>query len=120
LNREDGKPMPDVKVTIIKQEYISRLQKTIEDTTIRRTDKNGHFKFAPNKYGNFRYLFTTKGDRLFFQENDYNLYFDNADDLIENSNAIGIRAEQLQNRVFFFTDRAIYRPGQTVFFKGIA
>ncbi|MES2374411.1 MAG: alpha-2-macroglobulin family protein [Bacteroidota bacterium] len=119
LNREDGKPMPDVKVSIIKQEYISRLQKTIEDTTIRRTDKNGHFSFAPNKYGNFRYLFTTAGDRLFFQENDYNLYFDNADDLQENSEAIGIRAEQLQNRIFFFTDRAIYRPGQTVFFKGI-
>ncbi|MGI4739471.1 MAG: alpha-2-macroglobulin family protein [Janthinobacterium lividum] len=28
-------------------------------------------------------------------------------------------AEQIQRRTFLFTDRAIYRPGQTVYFKGI-
>jgi uncharacterized protein YfaS (alpha-2-macroglobulin family) len=25
-----------------------------------------------------------------------------------------------KRRIFFFTDRSIYRPGQTVYFKGIA
>src|SRR6185369_5662148 len=31
-----------------------------------------------------------------------------------------VNFEKTNNRVFFFTDRSIYRPAQTVFFKGIA
>lgn len=31
----------------------------------------------------------------------------------------GYREERNQNHTFFFTDRSIYRPGQTIYFKGI-
>ena len=31
----------------------------------------------------------------------------------------GATPEQTQRRTFLFTDRAIYRPGQTLYFKGI-
>ncbi|MDB5209831.1 MAG: alpha-2-macroglobulin, partial [Sediminibacterium sp.] len=120
LNREDGKPMPDVKVSILKQEYVSRTQKTVTDTIAKITDKNGRFRFNPVRNGNFRYLFNTASDRLLFKENDYNTYYDNTDDPQDLSDAIISQAENTQNRIFFFTDRAIYRPGQTVFFKGIA
>ncbi|MEO7529769.1 MAG: MG2 domain-containing protein, partial [Sediminibacterium sp.] len=119
LNREDGKPIPDVKVFILKQQYISREKRTIEDTLNRMTDKNGHFSFSPNTYGNYRYLFKTANDKLFFTENDYNVFIDNAEEIDNAGEMISSRAEAFSNTIFFFTDRSIYRPGQPVFFKGI-
>ena len=121
LNREDGKPLSDVKVSILKQEYISREKRNIEDTFHRLTDKNGHFSFSPNKYGNYRYLFTTANDKLHFRENDYNVFIDNTEEFDNNAELVTAnRYEAASNTIFFFTDRAMYRPGQTVFFKGIA
>jgi hypothetical protein len=121
LNRDNGKPMPNVKVIILKQQYISRLQKNIDDTVSSKvTDKNGHFRFVPNGNNfNFRYVFTTADDKLFLKENDYN-YIDNNPETEELNETAGNSFETKSNRMFFFTDRSIYRPGQTVFFKGIA
>jgi TonB-dependent SusC/RagA subfamily outer membrane receptor len=115
LNRETGKPLADAKVIILKQNYISRLQKTIEDTTaIRTTNRNGYFKFEPNtnNAGNYRYIFKYGEDKLNTGDYEYNYPDYNTQD--ENTDMEG-----QNSRVFFFTDRGIYRPGQVVYFKGI-
>ncbi|MCW3087102.1 MAG: alpha-2-macroglobulin, partial [Sediminibacterium sp.] len=118
LNRESGKPMADVKVTVLKQQYISRLRKFIDDTvSTKTTNKNGYFRFEANNGGTFHYLFTTETDRLNLRDNDYS-YADYTEP--EETEAVSNQFEKNSNRVFFFTDRSIYRPGQSVFFKGIA
>jgi uncharacterized protein YfaS (alpha-2-macroglobulin family) len=121
LNRENGSPMQDVKVTILRQVYISRLQKIVEDTvSVKTTNKNGYFRFEPNYgSGSFHYIFTTANDRLNFREPDYN-YPENNIDQVDINETLAKNFEKASNRIFFFTDRSIYRPGQTVFFKGIA
>ncbi len=78
-----------------------------------KTDKNGFFSIDEKKESNDRGYFLQiehEKDRLFL------------DDLIYNYQYYGeepIEKEE-QKRIFFFTDRSIYRPGQTVYFKGIA
>jgi TonB-dependent SusC/RagA subfamily outer membrane receptor len=121
VNRENGKPMADVKVTILKQQYISRLNKVIDDTvSIKTTNRNGYFTFQPNinAAGSYKYFFTASNDHLFLNENDYN-YFDNSNEDPEYNETIASSFEKNSNRFFFFMDRAIYRPGQLVYFKGI-
>ena len=111
LNREDGKPIVNAKVTIIRQN-------TNDTIATRSTDKNGYFKFEPKqnmRYGNLGYLFSTQNDRLLFR-NDDRTYFIN-DDANESTPK---QFEKDNTRIFYFTDRSIYRPGQPVFFKGIA
>jgi TonB-dependent SusC/RagA subfamily outer membrane receptor len=118
LNRETGKPLADVKVLIIKQQYISRLQKNIDDTILTRvTNKNGYFRFEPTVYSNCRFVFTSANDKLDQKEYEYIYTLNNPDD--ENK-LTAVNFEKNNNRVFFFTDRSIYRPGQAIFFKGIA
>ena len=121
VNRDNGKPMADVKVTILKKQYINRLNRYINDTVgIRITNKNGYFNFTPiNGYGDFMYSFTLLNDRFNSRQADY-IYQDNSDESVDATDLIAGRFENNNNKVFFFTDRAIYRPGQTVFFKGIA
>ena len=118
LNRETGKPLADVKVLIIRQLYVNKLQKNIDDTIITRTsNKNGYFKFDPVGYSNYRFVFTSATDKLNLKEYEY-LYSQNNIDAT--NEIIAANYETTNSRVFFFTDRSIYRPGQTIFFKGIA
>lgn len=122
LNRESGKPMPNVRVQIIKQIYISRSQKTIGDTIATRiTDKNGFFRFVPNTYSSYQYLFTSINDHYNAVNTSYNAM---PDESLTNQAVSGETSaasyENANRRVFFFTDRPIYRPGQWVYFKGIA
>ncbi|MBL4736383.1 MAG: hypothetical protein JKY18_13800, partial [Flavobacteriales bacterium] len=107
LNRGDGSPMSGVKATILQQKY----NYILREYEFRRmgsytTDKNGYFKVnIPSEYRNF-YVDFTKGD----------------DQLSTNSNFYQnkpYRNQKKINRVHLFTDRSIYRPGQTVHFKGI-
>ena len=46
---------------------------------------------------------------------NYRYSYDNNDDDDEDDSTY----EDDNSRVYFFTDRSIYRPGQTVFYKGI-
>jgi uncharacterized protein YfaS (alpha-2-macroglobulin family) len=78
------------------------------------TDKNGFFNFSPHTGGSFRFLFETKNDKLFLQENEFTM---------GSNSPLYIDPESFEKnneQVFYFTDRSIYRPGQTVYFKGIA
>ncbi len=106
LDRESGKPVKDVNVNIFKRTYDYHkrqyVKTTISDLT---TDKTGTVKVV-NGTNNPFHIDLFKGDDKLLSD----LYFHNYQDDKE---------EKLIEKTHFFTDRAIYRPGQTVYFKGI-
>lgn len=119
LNRDNGQPFANAAVQVWEQKYDYKLSKYIkEKAKLYKTDGNGFFRKekqseeAAKRYSNFSYLLdiTHKDDRLFMNDliNDYYYYRDNT----------GTEAKT-STSVFLFTDRSIYRPGQTVYFKGI-
>jgi TonB-dependent SusC/RagA subfamily outer membrane receptor len=122
LNRESGKPLASVITNIYKDEWSSSANKNYRNLVeTKKTDKNGYFNFKPkDNYGNFYFEFTAKNDALFLDNSDYiyRSYSNNNDDNEYDKNEIE-DYEIDKAKIFFFTDRSIYRPGQTVYFKGI-
>ncbi|HTI89272.1 MAG TPA: alpha-2-macroglobulin family protein [Puia sp.] len=122
VNRESGQPLSRAKVQLWNWEYYSRSEKNgLEKSTDNyETDQNGHFLlrgFQKNEIYKRRALeITTTSDRLFirdaFVDNDFNYSPAETEDKDD--------YEVKNTRVFLFLDRQIYRPGQTVWFKGIA
>jgi TonB-dependent SusC/RagA subfamily outer membrane receptor len=119
LNRETGQPLNKVKVSIGKQQWNSSARKN-EFKTIANviTDKNGYFNFSSKEnYGYYNFSFSTKNDKLNVSDGDY-VYRTTNDEDYDKTEAKDY--EEDNARIYFFTDRSIYRPGQTVYFKGIA
>jgi TonB-dependent SusC/RagA subfamily outer membrane receptor len=112
LNRETGKPIHKANVQLWKHgyNYESRKYDLTKGATY-TTDANGYFKLLGDKTSEqYRLDVSYEKDRLFL------------DDGFHNYNWIGKESNQdeLKNRkAFLFSDRSIYRPGQTVYFKGI-
>ena len=70
-----------------------------------RTDKNGLFRFEGDNRSNYLIL-ARHGDQQLASANTYHLRrYD--------------RRPKPQTRTVFFTDRSLYRPGQTVHYKGL-
>ena len=106
LDRESGLPVKDVNVNIFKRSYNYNKNKydntTIKDLT---TDENGTVK-VPNVGQNAFHINLSKdNDQLLSDSYFYNYQND--------------YKGKLRQETIFFTDRAIYRPGQTVYYKGI-
>lgn len=95
-HRKTGKPLENVKIST-------------EDFEI-KTDKNGRANIpVSNDYASYDYLVASK-------DQDF-LYIDSPREGNQHSkNDAAISDPEIK----LFTDRAIYRPGQTVFYKGIA
>ena len=116
LHRESGQPLAKATVQVFKQEYDYKTYKyTKTKIGSYQTDKNGFIAVEKNKddrgYGYFLDI-TYQADRLALNEQIYNYYYyDNQNQQEEDEDV---------KKIFFFTDRSIYRPGQTVYFKGIA
>lgn len=115
LHRESGQPLAKASVQVFKQEYdYKNYRYTKSSIGTFQTDKNGFFSIDKNKeersYGYFLDV-SYQNDRLALNDQIYNYYSYNREDEIE---------EDQPKKIFFFTDRSIYRPGQTVYFKGIA
>jgi TonB-dependent SusC/RagA subfamily outer membrane receptor len=98
LDRKTGKPLENISIKLLNQ-------------TI-KTDKNGQASYTKEKNENYYepILLTTTNDTLLVSKNF--LSYHNKYDATDNENQKG--------RVEFYLDRAIYRPGQTVYYKGIA
>jgi TonB-dependent SusC/RagA subfamily outer membrane receptor len=117
LDRESGQPLAQVKAQISTTQWDNnnrrQVQRTLETLT---TDKNGYFRTGD--YGNtvqgIRITLARAQDTLGLQSADY-IPFTNQPRLLT-----GEDQEKKNAQIFFFTDRSIYRPGQTVYFKGIA
>ncbi|MBI2283671.1 MAG: alpha-2-macroglobulin [Bacteroidetes bacterium] len=116
LNRATGQPVPEVRATVYEYRYsLGEGEYTKAAELI--TDKNGHFRYADNqRAANTKIELTLKEDRLLPTISEH-VYYNYE---MSPANRDSISYEINNSRVFFFTDRSMYRPGQTVFFKGIA
>ena len=106
VDRMTGAPVHDAKVHL-KNKNTRYSNKPIDKTYY--TDEQGFVSHTPKAYHNQIEIEVTYQDRkgLFryyrmYDRNGYDYHQEDAE------------------RVFLFTDRSIYRPGQTVYFKGIA
>lgn len=108
LHRENGQPLPNTKVQIWETRYNYNTSQNEEiKAESYLTDKNGYFKLKETKeYRNFVLQLMTQNDELFMDENNYTNNFNSYE-------------ETLKTVSYLFTDRSIYRPGQTLYFKGI-
>jgi hypothetical protein len=118
LHRETGNPLSDASVQVWENRYDQKQSKYVKQKTQSyTTDVNGYFKLNNSSKDGYSYTYTLdinyNGDKLFMNEwmNDY-YYYRNPEQ--KETAPIDLR------RIFFFTDRSIYRPGQTIYFKGIA
>ncbi|MCK0108757.1 MG2 domain-containing protein [Flavobacteriaceae bacterium S0825] len=104
INRNNGAPIANAKVTLN-----FRRGNSTEQTEHKTTNTNGDIKIRKTKgrYWQLDIIVSTKNDKAYFD----NFYVNNRENFSE---------EEAEFRAFLFTDRSIYRPGQTVYFKGIA
>ncbi|MBK8606914.1 MAG: alpha-2-macroglobulin [Chitinophagaceae bacterium] len=117
LNRNTGQPLAKATVQLWQQTYNyqqSKYEKTKGEMYI--TDANGFFKIKrvkdeKNNNRNYSFLLDVKhgNDYLFMTDLAYDYYYYNQQP--QESKSI--------TSIHLFTDRAIYRPGQTVYYKGI-
>jgi uncharacterized protein YfaS (alpha-2-macroglobulin family) len=108
-DRNSGVPLENVKAEFYINKYNSLLRR-YEDRKIYEafSNKNGNIvttEFNRENYYSYYVKFSRNGDELYLKNSYYN-YSNN-------------KTEVEKTEVHFFTDRAIYRPGQTVYFKGI-
>lgn len=107
-NALNGKPEKQAIIEPYRREYDSSERKWLfkkEKPIV--TDQNGETCFQPEKQGSFQLKVIASGDTLHI----FNQYFWNR--TTQN------REDGIQKSITFYTDRAIYRPGQLVQFKGI-
>ena len=108
VDRNTGKPLKKVKINL-KNYNTGKYNKTLNKTFT--TNKFGQFSYKSKRdYSNILITVNhgndtaTFGDYYFYKHQNRN-YKDEDDEIII--------------KPFLFTDRSIYRPGQTVYFKGI-
>jgi uncharacterized protein YfaS (alpha-2-macroglobulin family) len=108
MHRATGEPLAAVNAKTWTQTYNYNKQKNeLKEGPHYTTDKNGSFVITqsdPNISGYSLELYQGK-DTLFLNSN---IYANNR-----------MPAYSDHTRTFLFTDRSIYRPGQTIYFKGI-
>ncbi len=114
VHRETGQPLANAAVQVWEQKYDYKTSKyNKEKTGSYKTDDKGFFKLERKKdqnSNNYNYLLeiSYNGERLFMNDYQYDYYYNyNNENTSENIS------------VYLFTDRSIYRPGQTLYFKGI-
>lgn len=106
--RKTGHPLEDAEIKVKERHYNRTLRKYVENTAGNlKTDKNGKAVFT--KIGkNHNYYFSIKsGNDQYdpsFNKNYWTRYHSN----------FAVKSVNL------YTDRSIYRPGQTIYFKAIA
>jgi len=108
LDRDNGQPLANASVQFWESKY-NYTSSRYEEIKAEKytTDKNGFFKLKENKeYRNFLLQVNYGADELFMDESVYNGYYNSY-------------VTEKEKRTFLFTDRSIYRPGQTLYFKGI-
>lgn len=110
VDRNSGSPLPKVKVQQFFREYNYQKRKYDDKAgDVFYTDNNGFVKLPKSDKSNqsqFYLKFT--GNRDFFYTDQYFYSYGYSND-----------EERAVVQTRFFTDRAIYRPGQTIYFKGI-
>jgi Bacterial Alpha-2-macroglobulin MG10 domain/Alpha-2-macroglobulin family/MG2 domain len=109
LHRNNGQPLANTQIQLWDLKYNYQTGYNEETKAEKYTsDKNGMFKLKTSKeYRNFLLQLKNNTDELFMDDNEgYNTYD-------------GYEPPEAKPVSFLFTDRSIYRPGQTLYFKGI-
>ncbi|MBU1108744.1 MAG: hypothetical protein KKB51_18860 [Candidatus Riflebacteria bacterium] len=99
VNNVSGEPMEAIKVRGYSHEYDKGWRQIMTGST----NKDGLAVFDSNR-GNGFFIAEHKG-HIIYRTTDFYSYESND--------------YSADTRVYFFTDRSIYRPGQTIYFKGI-
>lgn len=109
LHRDHGKPLANAKVQVWLSQYNYQTSAYEEVKAEQYTsDRNGLIKLMASRdyWNNFLLQVTTADDELFMDDNNYASHYNDY-------------TPDLKPQTFLFTDRSIYRPGQTLYFKGI-
>jgi uncharacterized protein YfaS (alpha-2-macroglobulin family) len=120
LDRTSGQPLAGANVQVFNQQYNYNNQSyQLQKQEKISVDKNGYFKLSAlkkNENRNVRFDISYKNDRLFLDDLQYayNYNNDNVDNYADQK-----KYDEDNAKIFLFTDRSIYRPGQLVYFKGI-
>jgi uncharacterized protein YfaS (alpha-2-macroglobulin family) len=107
LHRETGHPLSGIDVEVFVHKYVpDEREYQFFEIASGKTNSEGLFEFKKedNNYNNYKVVFTDDDDR-FESQNYYSYYYDND--------------QGRRTTTFFYLDRAIYRPGQVVYFKGL-
>ncbi|PKP21868.1 MAG: hypothetical protein CVU05_05860 [Bacteroidetes bacterium HGW-Bacteroidetes-21] len=108
MHRDNGSPQPGVTATLWKEDY-NYLKQSYDYVRSSSYVTNADGKItipSPRDYKYYYVEFQKGDDKLVTSEAFYQSRYYGYDDYH-------------YKRIFFFTDRSIYRPGQTVYFKGI-
>ncbi|MGN6531426.1 MAG: alpha-2-macroglobulin family protein [Ginsengibacter sp.] len=125
LNRTTGQPLSAASIQVWNQKYdYSTRSNTLTKQAKYIADKNGYFELSElknekNYSQNIRLDITYKNDRLFLDDYQYIYYNYYNQDESDSDYKDQEKFDEDHAKVFLFTDRSIYRPGQTVYFKGI-
>lgn len=108
LNRKSGVPMPGAKVELYKEKYNNKTHDydIVKSQTL-TSNADGSFDNKSSSYEYFSGITVHTANDAFYHFNSFNL------------SGSPEQADRTTRRTFFFTDRSIYRPGQTIYFKGI-
>jgi len=110
LDRYTGKPLASAEIRLVQHQFDYKKQShSFKPVSTFKTDGNGYTKISVSAafYGNYTMDIRNGGDRLFTSEENYN--YNNQREKEKEFDVDGV----------LFTDRAIYRPGQPLYFKGI-
>ena len=108
LDRKSGNPFSNINVEVYGQKYVpDEREYQFFKLKSGKTDGDGGFEFK-------------KDDN---QYNTYKVVFINGKDKFESQNFYSYNYQEItlknEHTTFFYLDRAIYRPGQIVYFKGL-
>jgi len=109
LNRENGTPLKQVSAQLYVEKYDNASREYVYEKAGKyATNEEGYFEIpvSNSDYSYFFIDFQYQKDRLFSDQNFYQYRYYESD-------------QKKTITTTFFADRAIYRPGQTLYFKGI-
>ncbi|WP_232538733.1 alpha-2-macroglobulin family protein [Chitinophaga tropicalis] len=106
LHRKTGKPLAGIKLNIWQSGNGNEDRLKMTESMV--SGKDGSLSLNYGSRGSIRLQWIDGADTLFIDDYKYVYTYGS-----------GKEEEPVRNTTFFFTDRAIYRPGQTVYFKGI-
>ncbi|HEU4469627.1 MAG TPA: alpha-2-macroglobulin family protein [Flavisolibacter sp.] len=113
LHRQTGQPLSNAAVTVYKRIYDQKSGRyRSAEPESRKTDTRGYFHLGHKQMANhngFYFDVIYDKDTLSLKDPFYHYEYSRAPR----------KATEAENKIFYFLDRGIFRPGQTVFFKGI-
>lgn len=111
-DRLSGEPISGARIDIYKEKYNFLTREYVfEKYKVLNTDANGKAYLEPAaKNSDYQYLYAD----IYYKDDRYCPY-----STFYLSPSYNNKSSKEQTVSYFFTDRAIYRPGQTIYFKGI-